>query len=58
MVYAKCDKGGAEALISRLERMGIQALTIDSSTIRIVTHLHITDDDVQRTISALDSAQL
>ena len=58
MVYAKCDKGGAEALISRLERMGIQALTIDNSTIRIVTHLHITDDDVQRTISALDSAQL
>ena len=49
---------GAEALISRLERMGIQALTIDNSTIRIVTHLHITDDDVQRTISALDSAQL
>ena len=57
MVYVRCDKGGAESLIHRLEKLGIQALTIDSSTIRIVTHLHITDDDVQRTISALESAQ-
>jgi len=57
MVYAKCENGKAEELISRLERRGIQALTIDHSTIRIVTHLHITDDDVQKTIDALESAQ-
>ena len=57
MVYVKCDKGGADSLISRLEKSGVQALTIDHSTIRIVTHLHITDDDVQRTIAALESAQ-
>ena len=58
MVYVKCDKGGADSLISRLEKCGVQALTIDHSTIRIVTHLHITDDDVQRTIAALESAQI
>ena len=58
MVYVKCDKGGADSLISRLEKSGVQALTIDHSTIRIVTHLHITDDDVQRTIAALESAQI
>ena len=45
-------------MISRLEKSGVQALTIDHSTIRIVTHLHITDDDVQRTIAALESAQI
>ena len=58
MVYVKCDKDGANSLISRLEKSGVQALTIDHSTIRIVTHLHITDDDVQRTIASLESAQI
>ena len=58
MVYVKCDKGGADSLISKLEKSGVQALTIDHSTIRIVTHLHITDDDVQRTIASLESAQI
>ena len=57
MVYVGCEKGDSENLVSRLEDKGIKTLTIDDSTIRIVTHLHITDDDVVRTIDALESAQ-
>ncbi len=57
MVYVGCEKGDSENLVRRLEDRGIKTLTIDDSTIRIVTHLHITDDDIQKTIEALESAQ-
>jgi len=57
MVYVGCEEGDSENLVKRLENNGIQTLTINDSTIRIVTHLHITDDDVRKTIEALESAQ-
>jgi threonine aldolase len=57
MVYVGCEEGDSENLVRRLEDRGIKTLTIDHSTIRIVTHLHITDNDVQKTIEALESAQ-
>ena len=57
MIYIGCESGDAEGLISRLEKQGVQALSINDSTIRIVTHLHITDEDIQRTIDALENAQ-
>ncbi|MED5274162.1 MAG: GntG family PLP-dependent aldolase [Candidatus Thermoplasmatota archaeon] len=57
MVYIGCEDGGAERLVSRLSEQGVDALSIDESSIRAVTHLHITDDDIDKAINAFEKAQ-
>ena len=57
MVYINCEEGEADRLVSRLSKQGVDTLTIDESSIRAVTHLHITDEDIDRAINAFDKAQ-
>ena len=57
MVYVTCKDGDADGLVSRLSKHGVDILTIDDTSIRAVTHLHITDEDIERTISAFESSQ-
>ena len=57
MVYVGCEEGSADDLVSRLSEKGVDTLTIDDSSIRVVTHLHITDEDIDRSIAAFESSQ-
>jgi len=57
MVYIGCSDGGAEDLVARLSNLGVDTLTIDDSSIRAVTHLHLTDEDIERAIVAFESSQ-
>ena len=57
MVYIGCEEGEADRLVSKLSKQGVDTLTIDDSSIRAVTHLHITDEDIDRAINAFDKAQ-
>ncbi len=51
MVYVDCKMPAAELTVS-LAELGIDLFDTGPNTVRIVTHLHITDEDVQRIISA------
>ena len=57
MVYIGCEKGSAEGMVSKLSDQGVDTLTIDDSSIRAVTHLHITDEDVDRAIEAFAASR-
>ena len=57
MVYIGCEKGSAEGMVSKLSDRGVDTLTIDDSSIRAVTHLHITDEDVDRAIEAFAASR-
>jgi len=57
MVYISCKDGDADGLVSRLSNHGVDILTIDDSSVRAVTHLHITDEDIERTIVAFAESQ-
>ena len=45
----------ASELVASLAELGIDLFDTGANTVRIVTHLHITDEDVQRIISAFDA---
>lgn len=51
MVYVESQMPAAE-LVSALAGMGIDLFDTGPNKVRIVTHLHITDEDVQRIIAA------
>jgi threonine aldolase len=51
MVYVDCKMPASE-LVASLAELGIDLFDTGANTVRIVTHLHITDEDVQRIISA------
>jgi len=51
MVYVDCKMPATE-LVNSLAELGIDLFDTGPNTVRIVTHLHITDEDVQRIISA------
>jgi len=64
MVYINCKKDGAKTLVNTLAERGIDVLDLeqgvdygDISTVRAVVHLHITDEDIDRVITAFDAAQ-
>ena len=52
MIYIRTLSSNAEHIVEKLSEDGIDVLSIDESNIRVVTHLHITPKDVERTISA------
>ena len=54
MVYVTTDKLASE-VIESLSSKGIDALDLGPNMMRLVTHLHITDEDVERTIDAFAS---
>ena len=57
MVYVECVEVGAMEMRERLSQRGVDVLDESDSIIRAVTHLHITDEDVERTIEAFEASQ-
>ena len=52
MAYINCLNKSASTVVSELGKLGIDVLSIDESVVRAVVHLHITDEDISRTIDA------
>jgi len=52
MAYITCQNKSASTVVSELGNLGIDVLSINEDVVRAVTHLHITDEDVSRTIDA------
>ena len=57
MVFARTPEGTADKVVEHLASQGVDILTINDSVVRAVTHLHITDEDIERAISAFSSMQ-
>ena len=57
MVYVECSQVGAVEIRKRLAHRGVDVLDETDSIIRAVTHLHITDEDIDRTIDAFENSQ-
>ncbi len=57
MVFVRTPEGTADKVVEHLASQGVDILTINDSVVRAVTHLHITDEDIERTISAFSSMQ-
>ena len=57
MVYVKCITQDSTELVENLSQLGIDVISIDDTSIRLVTHLHITNEDIERTISAFERSQ-
>ena len=51
MVYVTCNLP-AQDVVDTLSSQGVDVLSVSDNCIRLVTHLHITDEDVDRTINA------
>ena len=51
MVYITTNDLASD-VIESLSNKGIDALDLGSNMLRLVTHLHITDEDIERTIDA------
>jgi len=51
MVYIQGDQGAKE-ILRKLTELGIDVLDVGPIAVRAVTHLHITDEDIDRTIEA------
>ena len=49
MIYLNTNEPAFQ-IVHKLSEKGIESLSIDSNLIRLVTHLHITDDDIERSI--------
>ena len=52
MAYITCQNKSASNVVSELGILGIDVLSINDDVVRAVTHLHITDEDISRTIDA------
>ena len=52
IVFIGTGKGNTKEIIASLSTKGVEILEIDDSTVRAVFHLHITDNDVEKTIEA------
>ena len=57
MVYVDCAEVGAIEMRKRLSQRGIDVLDESDSIVRAVTHLHITDEDIDRAIEAFEDSQ-
>ena len=51
MVYVDGDLG-AKQIMAGLAEHGVDVLDVGPTAVRAVVHLHITDDDIERTIAA------
>ena len=52
MAYISCQNLSASEVVEKLSVLGIDVLDINSKVVRAVVHLHITDDDINRTIES------
>lgn len=55
MVYVTCDRPAAE-VASTLAEHGVDVFDISPTQIRVVVHLHITDEDVKRFLTIMETA--
>jgi acetylornithine/succinyldiaminopimelate/putrescine aminotransferase len=53
MVYVKSLIGGKD-IVDQLAAHGVDVLTVGQNMIRAVTHLHITDEDIEQAIAAFE----
>ena len=49
MIYLRTN-GPAEELVKKLAEQGVDVLAIGSNLIRLVTHLHIGDEDIENSL--------
>jgi threonine aldolase len=56
IVFIRCDEG-SETIVDKLASKGIDITSIDDNIVRVVIHLHITDEDIENTINAFEDAQ-
>ncbi len=54
MVYIEGDIG-AKQILENLAKQGIDVLEVGPTAVRAVVHLHITDEDIERTIQAFQN---
>ena len=57
MVYVQCNEDSAKEVASRLASRGVDVSEETDSIVRAVTHLHITDEDIDRAIEAFEQSQ-
>ena len=57
MVYVQCNEDSAGEVASRLASRGVDVSEETDSIVRAVTHLHITDEDIDRAIEAFEQSQ-
>ena len=55
MAYISCQNLSASKVVEGLAELGIDVLDINSKVVRAVVHLHITDEDINRTIESFKS---
>ena len=51
MIYLRTESPSSD-LVAKAASRGIDVLALGSDLVRLVTHLHITDDDIEKTIDA------
>jgi threonine aldolase len=57
MVYVTTTAGPVSGtIVATLAGQGVDVLALDSNTLRVVTHLHISDADIDRAIAAFEAA--
>ena len=56
MVFISTKEKDATRIVAHLSECGIDVFDINDSVIRAVIHLHITDEDIDKSISAFESA--
>ena len=54
MVYADTERPARE-VVEAIGDKGVDIFDLRPNTIRLVTHLHITDEDIERTVAAFES---
>ena len=53
MAYITTGDGrSAESVVAELATLGVDVLALGPATLRAVTHLHLSDDDIDRAIAA------
>ena len=57
MVYVQCNEDSAKEVASRLASRGVDVSEETDSIVRAVAHLHITDEDIDRSIEAFEQSQ-
>lgn len=56
LVEIEGPDGDAREVVQRLRSFGILVNAVGKRTIRLVTHRHITDEDVEKTLEAFSAA--
>ncbi len=53
ILFLQTDNNGADELVSRLKAIGLSVLSLDSSSIRIVTHLSLNQQSIEEAVKQI-----